>query len=124
MEKALSDMVMSMKTKNNTWQQVGDTIGIVRSLAWRVAHGKCDSAVAREYFELPPKRVTVIPCDCGEVHMQSHPRTRDRGRYRVALEFDTPEQQRELIDLLSMIGETRKEQGNKLLEILRECNQS
>jgi len=87
--------INELRARNSlTWQEIGDLIGISKSLAWRVAHGKCDSAVARHFFGLPQKMVEVLPCVvCGGVHVQKTCTAKHgRKRYRVALEFDTKEE--------------------------------
>ena len=66
---SLEHKVKRLKSKKQTWQAVGEEIGISSALAWKVAHGKCDSAVARHYFNMPPAAVEVAPCVvCGGVH--------------------------------------------------------
>ena len=63
--------IKRLKRKLGTWSKVGNELGISRSHAWRVAHGKSDSVKARHYFNLPPKQVLIEPCRvCGEVHRQ------------------------------------------------------
>jgi len=83
--------VKQLRRQKMTWQQIGDLIGISRSLAWRVAHGKCDSTRARHYFGLPPKVVEVVPCRvCGEVHAKKTCPTTYKAGSRQRAAVDVP----------------------------------
>lgn len=65
----LQEEVNRLKRKFGTWQKTANEIGISRSHAWNIAHGKSDSVTARHYFGLPPKMVMTEPCRlCGDVH--------------------------------------------------------
>jgi transposase len=113
--------IKCLKRKLGTWSKVGNELGISRSHAWRVAHGKSDSIKARHYFDLPPKMVAVKPCRvCGEVHQQKTcaKQRQKRIRYRVSLEFNTWYEQQAMIDLLSMYGSDRKKQSVEVKKII------
>ncbi len=114
----LAGKVKSLKTHSRTWRQIGDMIGISPSLAWNIAHGKCDNVKARHFFNMPLKQVEVMPCIvCGNVHLKKTCTSNTyRKQYRVALEFSTKEEQQLMIDVLKQYGNTRKEQSLHLLK--------
>jgi hypothetical protein len=117
--------IKRLKRKLGTWSKVGNELGISRSHAWRVAHGKSDSIKARHYFNLPPKMVAVKPCRvCGEVHQQKTcaRQRKKRTRYRVSLEFNTWHEQQAMIELLSMCGSDRKKQSIAVKKIIENSN--
>jgi predicted RNA-binding Zn-ribbon protein involved in translation (DUF1610 family) len=107
--------------KYGTIGQAAKKLGVNRGLLHRAINGK-DSKKLRKFYNLPLAKVEVDPCPlCGEVHTQKtcqHTRSKD-PRYRLALEFETREEQLDARDLIEELDITRKEQSAYLISILR-----
>jgi hypothetical protein len=118
----LQNKMNALRAQKMTWEEIGDLIGISAAFAWRVAHGKSDSHKARAYFGLPPKLVEVVPCSqCGEVHTKKTCTAgHTRPRYRLALEFDNQDDQRECAELMALyLAPSRLGQSQYILNVLR-----
>lgn len=107
------------KLRNNgeTYEGIGEKIGVSGALVWKVIKGRCTSHKARQYFGLPPKQVSIVPCSCGKVHkLKTHPNPKDRGRHRRCAEFT--KERAELFDkMLALFGMSLTEWMNKELDI-------
>ena len=103
---SLASRVKQLKTQKRTWVDVGEAIGISGALAWRVANGRSDSAVARHYFGMPPAVVETEPCPvCGDVHKFKTCVTKRRRREvdRMAARL-TPEEGQRAREILRRLG--------------------
>ena len=116
----LQNKIKALKTQKRTWRDVGKIIGIDGSLAWQVAHGKCDSVVARHYFGLPPKTIEAMPCSvCGELHIKKTCSNKPRKKqYRISLQFETEEKLNSFKEDLFSRGNNRIEQTEDIVNAL------
>jgi hypothetical protein len=114
----LKSKVVRLRDKCESWRETGEVIGISGALAWRVAHGKSDSAVARHYFNMPPKSIETAPCPvCGELHkFKTCPRKSDKNRHRRAAEFASLKRVQMFDAMLAARGTTLTEWMNSELD--------
>ena len=77
--------------EGKTWEQVGEALGVSGALARKVALGECR----------PGLKVRKA--------LGTH-----RRRYRLALEFETKEEQKRFVRRLAIYGNDRKEQTLRL----------
>ncbi len=116
----IQNAIKTLRARNLSYGKIGKMIGISGAHVWNVEHGKCDSVKARHYFGLPPKEVKTIPCIvCGDVHKQNHPNPKDKNRFRVALEFETQEDQQRAIEIINNApGLNRKSKSRYVMQAL------
>ncbi len=48
--------IEKLRNDGQTWEDIGDLIGVSGALIWKVAHGQCDSRQIEKYFFPPCKR--------------------------------------------------------------------
>jgi hypothetical protein len=116
--RTLQQEVMRVRAKSASWRATGEIIGISGALAWRVAHGKSDSAIARHFFNMPPKSIETTPCFvCGELHkLKTCPNKSDKGRHRRAAEFSSLKRVQIFDAMLAARGTTLTEWMNSELD--------
>lgn len=73
---------------NLTYRQLGEKLGVSHGMAYKIVTKGYDSPIARHYFGLPPKEVSVKPCMvCGGVHTLKTCNKKSRKQYRRAASF-------------------------------------
>lgn len=113
------------RSQGETYSGIAAAAGVSPALIWKIARGICSSNKVRAYFSLALKPVEVVPCrGCGEVHTtKTCPNPKDKGRYRLALEFDTAEEWRIARNLIGWLGNNRKEQSKALIMLIEQENE-
>ena len=108
-------LLAEMKNNGMSWQEVGKELGVSGTLAWKVCKGVCQSNKIDAALGLAEAEV-IVPIAMAK---KNYPNPKDKNRFRVALEFDTKEEQQEAIKLLSLLGSTRKEQSRMATKIIK-----
>jgi hypothetical protein len=104
-----------------SYGKIVNLFGGSKAMWWKIANEGMRSGRGRKLLGLP-HMIEVLSCPtCGEVHTQKtcqHTRSKD-PRYRLALEFETREEQLEARDLIEELGATRKGQSTYLVSALK-----